>query len=62
MSTVRCALCGCEVPEAQAVRLFTGRPRYVCLSCYAQGDRQVRQRLMDISRTRRMEKINAKNK
>lgn len=62
MSTVKCALCGSEVPEAQAVRMFTGRPRYVCLSCYAQGDRQVRQRLMDISRTRRMEKANAKDK
>lgn len=62
MSTVKCALCGCEVPEAQAVRMFTGRPRYVCLVCYNQGDRLVKERLTDISRTRRMEKANAKNK
>jgi len=59
----KCCLCGKDVtPGKDCIERFTGRMKYVCFDCYKLGDKQVKERIMNISRARRLEKKNATRK
>ena len=51
---VKCCICGTELKEYDAVKLFTGRTKYMCKDCYKSGDKIVSDREMTKKKNRRL--------
>ena len=47
MGSVACIVCGKEFPIEQMEPTFTGRLRYRCRECVAEGNRQARARMSE---------------
>lgn len=47
MGRATCMICGAELPIEQMERSFTGRPKYRCFKCVADGEKQVMARISE---------------
>lgn len=45
MGRATCMICGRELPIDQMKATFTGRTRYRCYDCIAEGEKQVKARI-----------------
>ena len=45
MGSATCMICGKEFPIEQMEEVFTGRVKYRCLKCVADGEKQVKARI-----------------
>ena len=47
MGRATCMICGRELPIDQMKATFTGKLRYRCYDCIAEGEKQVKARICD---------------
>ena len=45
MGSATCIICGRELPMSELEPTFTGRMRYRCFDCIADGDKQAKARI-----------------
>ena len=45
MGSATCVVCGRELPIEQMELTFTGRPKYRCYKCVAEGNKQAKARM-----------------